>query len=371
MKTTIQLACALTTLLFAAMPTPAQDIPGSALSFDGVDDIVRVPFTPSLDVINAVTLEAWVNSQGGDGGIAGMWGTGGLIDKFLLHIEGGNIVARIVREGVQGQTKIVGPAAALNTWTHVALTYDSLALTLYIDGSVYERVIAPGQFISDQMDFRMGIEDIAFPGPPGFLAGQLDEVRLWSVSRKPAEMQRFFNQTVAPDTVGLIGSWRLDGNAIDQQVFDASTAANHGTLGADASFAADDPLRVASTAPVRWAYLGQGLAGSNGVPELYGEGTMVAGSNVSLVLESALENSLATLVIGFSKIEVPLKGGILVPAPDIIINGLATDATGELTLQAVWPALPPGLDFYFQYWVNDAVGPAGFAASHGLWGETP
>ncbi len=32
-----------------------------ALSFDGIDDYVSVPDSPSLDLATAITTEAWVN----------------------------------------------------------------------------------------------------------------------------------------------------------------------------------------------------------------------------------------------------------------------------------------------------------------------
>jgi len=33
--------------------------------------------------------------------------------------------------------------------------------------------------------------------------------------------------------------------------------------------------------------------------------------------------------------------------------------------------LPPSFSLYFQYWINDAAGPVGFAASNALRGITP
>ena len=39
----------------------------SALSFDGVDDYVEVPNDASLDITNAITIEAWICWRGGAG----------------------------------------------------------------------------------------------------------------------------------------------------------------------------------------------------------------------------------------------------------------------------------------------------------------
>ena len=48
-----------------------------------------------------------------------------------------------------------------------------------------------------------------------------------------------------------------------------------------------------------WANLGQGLAGTRGVPSLVGSGGLVGGEPLQVQLVSALENAAATLVMGF------------------------------------------------------------------------
>ncbi|MCD6165610.1 hypothetical protein J7K19_02730, partial [bacterium] len=40
---------------------------GSALQFDGVDDYVEVPHSVSLNITDAITIEAWINTSS-DGG---------------------------------------------------------------------------------------------------------------------------------------------------------------------------------------------------------------------------------------------------------------------------------------------------------------
>jgi hypothetical protein len=121
-----------------------------------------------------------------------------------------------------------------------------------------------------------------------------------------------------------------------------------------------------------WSDLGQGLAGTNGVPVLTGSGTLQAGAPLTLALTSALENASTALVIGLVQIDAPFKGGVLVPRPDLILFGLTTNAFGVHELPALWPAgAPSGFSVVFQHWVTDPVAPVGFAASNALRATAP
>ncbi|MHC5212663.1 MAG: hypothetical protein ACYTG2_18270 [Planctomycetota bacterium] len=121
-----------------------------------------------------------------------------------------------------------------------------------------------------------------------------------------------------------------------------------------------------------WFDLGAGLAGTSGTPVLTGDGALAGGDPISVTLSGALPNSSATLIIGFSQLGAPFKGGTLVPNPDLLILGLPTGPLGELALAGVWPVgLPPGLSLFMQEWVVDAGGPAGLAATNGLRAVTP
>ena len=122
----------------------------------------------------------------------------------------------------------------------------------------------------------------------------------------------------------------------------------------------------------RWLHLWNGLYGSHGIPLLEGAGDLTPGSETTLSLSHAREGSNAALVIGFSGVSAPLKGGVLVPAPDVIIFGASVDAGGTLSFAAPWPpGFPSGITTYFQWWINDPTGVSGFAASNALSGTTP
>ncbi len=120
-----------------------------------------------------------------------------------------------------------------------------------------------------------------------------------------------------------------------------------------------------------WENLGQELAGTNGLPGLVGSGPLAADTQVSLGLFNALGGSLASLVVGASGLDAAFKGGVMVPNPDVIVPQL-TSAMGTVEISATWPAgIPVGTAAYFQWWVSDPGGPAGFAASNGLRATTP
>ena len=121
-----------------------------------------------------------------------------------------------------------------------------------------------------------------------------------------------------------------------------------------------------------WCGLGGGLAGAHGIPQLKGTGTLAGGTPIGLSLTSALENTSAVLVLGFSELGAPFKGGVLVPQPQVLIAGLPTGPLGALSLSATMPpGLPSHLHLYVQDLVFDAAAPAGIAISTAVLGTTP
>jgi hypothetical protein len=121
-----------------------------------------------------------------------------------------------------------------------------------------------------------------------------------------------------------------------------------------------------------WLDLGEALAGSGGVvPVLAGTGELVAGAPASIVLSHAAALAPATLVVGLTPLDAAFKGGVLVPSPDLYIV-LVTGPTGGVSLVGNWPAgVPSGTQIWFQEWITDAGGPAGFAASNALMATVP
>jgi hypothetical protein len=144
-----------------------------------------------------------------------------------------------------------------------------------------------------------------------------------------------------------------------------------GVLDHDEVLACSDPADAASV-PGDWSDLGNGLAGTHGVPVLAGCGSLLGGEDVTLELTGALEHTFAHLVIGATLIDAPFKGVTLVPSPLLVVLNVSTGPSGAIGLTgAMPPGLPSASQVVFHWWIADPAGPVGFAASNALSGTTP
>ncbi len=117
--------------------------------------------------------------------------------------------------------------------------------------------------------------------------------------------------------------------------------------------------------------LGNGLAGAAGIPVLRIGGDLTAGSPATLDVSNAAPSAFGGVFIGTSLAPQPLFGGTLIPSINVL-RLFGTNASGELSLGTSWPAgLPPGTEFFWQYWVEDVGAPEGYAATNAVKTITP
>jgi len=112
--------------------------------------------------------------------------------------------------------------------------------------------------------------------------------------------------------------------------------------------------------------LGHGKPGTGGlVPRFSVCGTLGTGDSADFLLEDARPLTACAAVIGFTQINAPYAGGVLVPAPDVLLFGFATNAGGSLLL----PAVPGGggpFAIVMQWVVFDPGATFGKSFSNGL-----
>jgi len=117
--------------------------------------------------------------------------------------------------------------------------------------------------------------------------------------------------------------------------------------------------------------LGLGTPGPSVTPTLAGFGSFAPNTPARVSVGGVTWPFTIYVVVGFSRADVPLKGGVLVPSPDVILPFTAS-AAQALSIDFTWPAgVPSGASTWVQAWTSDFSAPAGFASSNAVQLVTP
>lgn len=189
MKSFLRRAGAAGLICLFSMAVQAQT--NNALSFDGLNDEVLVPAASSL-IANAteMSLTAWVYPTNPSPSFPNFDGIAGLrnnldADFYLLHYTPTAVEARFTNSS--GAIFTLTPQVlTLNTWVHLAMTYDGSWLRVYKNGVIADSIAANGTIATSLEDFRIG--NLLYQGTNYYLAGRVDEVSLWSRALTAAEL---------------------------------------------------------------------------------------------------------------------------------------------------------------------------------------
>lgn len=216
-------------------------VPGSSLSFDGIDDFVHVP---AAYVLSTFTVEAWVKpmSLSATGTQQGIVGKDASFAVYLPTDTTGNWASKICRPACAG-ANTGAQKLVLGTWQHLACVYTGAELRLYRNGDL---VYAP-PITGDPTDpTSVDIGRLLFEG---YFHGLIDEVRLWAGVRSQSEIRASMSRVLGGSEVGLLGYWRFEEGS-GQVAGDSTPAGNDGTLGSAAGTDAADPAWVADGPPL-------------------------------------------------------------------------------------------------------------------------
>lgn len=200
---------------------------GAALDFDGVNDYVSC----GNILPTSYTKEAWVyvKSLNTQNNIISGGDSDGL-HAFWIPNNSGKLSA-----GHNGDWFAVEDNVPLsvNTWHHVAVTYDAAVTTL--------KLYKDGQLVSTNTDVdpvdggnmvRLG----AFNNAANSFTGTMDEVRIWNRALSPGEITNHMNCELPGPQIGLIAYYKFNqgianaNNAAITFLQDSSGNSYNGTL---------------------------------------------------------------------------------------------------------------------------------------------
>lgn len=160
----------------------------SALVFDGVNDWVTVNDAASLDLTTGITLSVWVYPTGA----LNNWRT--IIAKeqvggtaYFLHASSlpNNRPAMGMFIGGAEEQLLGASTLPLNTWAHLAATYDGVTQRLYVNGAQIASRAQGGAIVVSGSPLRIGGNSVWGE----YFQGRIDEVRMYNRSLNQAEIQ--------------------------------------------------------------------------------------------------------------------------------------------------------------------------------------
>ncbi len=165
---------------------------GNALSFNGTNARVTVADSPSLDLTTGMTLEAWVFPTAG-----GIWRDVVYKGQDDIYYLMSSTHTGAPATGGTFASPLFGPSALpLNTWSHLAATYDGQTLRLFRDGVLIATRPQTGPINTSTGTLTIGGD--ALYGQ--HFAGRIDEVRIYNRALTPAEVQADMNTPVPGGT---------------------------------------------------------------------------------------------------------------------------------------------------------------------------
>jgi hypothetical protein len=198
-----------------------------ALSFGGGDDRVRVADNNLLTPANAITIEFWTRRNSSTAtynmlvrkttpsnwtaGYSVYWVSNDIIE----FAPTGYYIGRVTPSN----------QIPLNTWTHVAATYDGANASIYYNGVLQATKPITGAMTDTAFDLFIGSDNTN--SYTAFC--DIDMVRLWSTARTQTEIASNLNSCISSGTAGLIAQYDFEEAAGSTAFQDTSGNNLHGT----------------------------------------------------------------------------------------------------------------------------------------------
>lgn len=197
--------------------TPISGRFSRSLRFDGVDDLVSIPHSTTLEP-TAVTVEGWVRSGTAPGPFKHIVSQRSQlceVASYGLYTGAGGLAFYISNGGDDpGQLAISPQAPAAiwdGAWHHVAGTYDGTAVRLYVDGAQVGTGTPATIPIGYGLPSQIGTLGAFGGGTCGLnWAGDLDEPRIWRRALSAEEL-------AASAAMGATATMRLDEDVTSNQ----------------------------------------------------------------------------------------------------------------------------------------------------------
>lgn len=182
---------------------------GTGLTLDGVDDFAAIADASSLDLGSTGTVEAWVRLD-----TVNRWNAviakgstnNDAAHNYAIEIDQGNRVHCLIGNGTALNIATSTTRLSAQQFYHLACTWDSLQLRLYINGALNRSVAQTLTPAANTSPLFVG----QYGGSVDRLDGVIDEVRIYNIALPAADVVTDMNAPVevtadtAPPSVSVV-----------------------------------------------------------------------------------------------------------------------------------------------------------------------
>ena len=167
---------------------------GNALNFDGMDDYIDCGDVPNLDISNAITIEAWINTSTTKFSIIASKDDDGSNREYYLGLLPAPETGRIRWALKTSSFQDIDSATTVNDgdWHHIVGTYDGSNIRLYIDSVEDDNspVAQTGVIPNTNVSFKIGYKgDLSLDH---WFDGIIDEVAVCNRALTVKEIQKHY-----------------------------------------------------------------------------------------------------------------------------------------------------------------------------------
>ncbi|MFK8038937.1 MAG: LamG domain-containing protein [Crocinitomicaceae bacterium] len=192
---------------------------GNVAVFNGTNDIIEAPDAFGTDFTDEVTIEAWINPCEVNGYriIGSKFLCAGDNNAFFFSIFNGKLRWSWDDDACANGSNTYQSNNAIiqvNQWQHVAVSHDSLGVTLFLNGvpvlASLTGASAYGPIQVSNQPFRIGAYQAGPSTFVGYFKGLVDEVRLWDTKRSSADILANYNTSLTGTQTDLVGYYKMN-----------------------------------------------------------------------------------------------------------------------------------------------------------------
>lgn len=201
-------------LVSLLMTVPCYSATDYSIQLNGTSQSINCGSSSDFNFTNALTLEAWIYPTDFKEEIymntivaRTSWDPNSYGWSFRYGSSSGSLNFNMSGGGLSWVDCIANNVLTLNTWQHVAATYDGIDMKLYVNGILVATQNFPGTIINSSNDLCIGTINSPVDWDMRYMAGKIDDVRIWNFVR--TDFQIFSNMSQFVSSPNLVAYYLM------------------------------------------------------------------------------------------------------------------------------------------------------------------